>query len=99
MTENQATLATQHAAGRAPWLGLCTFLGIPFGMAILQGVQLLDGTPGSGLLIGLLGSAMAGFAAMIGAQLRHERWPWLAMMGTVVSAAPLAVFLGAMAIR
>jgi len=44
----------------------------------------------------VLAAAVIGLMATVGARVRQERWPWLGIVGAVVSAAPLVVFIAGM---
>ncbi|WP_422508660.1 hypothetical protein [Stenotrophomonas sp. GZD-301] len=90
---------------RAPWLGLASFLGLPLGgaagyAAAHLGSAAATGGGTTGAAIGVLAAAVIGLMATVGARVRQERWPWLGIVGAVVSAAPLAVFIvGMMVMR
>lgn len=87
---------------RWPILGLCSFLGLPLGAlagyaAALAANSAATGVAGTaGVAIGVLASAVTGMMATVGSRVRGERWAWLGIVGALVSAAPLALFIVAM---
>ncbi|MCF7751258.1 hypothetical protein KQ945_10905 [Bacillus subtilis subsp. subtilis] len=86
---------------RAPLLGLCSFLGLPVGGAAgwLAGVAnhgVIAGAGTTGVAIGVLAAAAVGLVASMASRVRQERWPWLGIVGAVVSTAPLALFIVSM---
>ena len=82
-------------------MGVCSFLGLPLGAAAYwladMGGQGAAGV-GSSIMaaIGVLAAAGVGMVASIASRVRQERWPWLGIVGAVVSTAPLALFLVSM---
>lgn len=86
-------LAEQGGQGAAPWLGACSLFGLALGVGVEVTIRALGGAGNSALALGVLAAAMAGFAAMLGARVRGERWPWLGLVGAVLSALPLKLFL------
>lgn len=85
-----------------PWLGLSSFLGLPLGGLAGYLIRLATdsstvgvGTTGA-TAIGVLAAAVIGLIATVGSRVRQERWPWLGVVGAVLSAAPLAMFIGSM---
>lgn len=101
-TQPSLTTAPRPArTARAPWLGLASFLGLPLGgaagyAAAHLGSAAATGEGTTGAAIGVLAAAVIGLMATVGARVRQERWPWLGIVGAVVSAAPLAVFIAGM---
>lgn len=87
---------------RWPWLGICSFLGLPLGGLAGYLVRLATDSPTVGVgtsgatAVGVLGAAAIGLIATVGSRVRQERWPWLGVVGAVLSAAPLALFIVAM---
>lgn len=80
----------------APWLGLCSWLGLLIGVLVEHAARLIGATGNSATAVGVLAAAMCGFGAMLAARVRNERWPWLGLIGAALSAAPLALFLASM---
>ncbi|WWW36419.1 hypothetical protein V8017_05765 [Stenotrophomonas rhizophila] len=96
-----ASVPAPPRATRAPLLGLCSFLGLPVGGAAgwLAGVAnhgVIAGAGTTGVAIGVLAAAAVGLVASMASRVRRERWPWLGIVGAVVSTAPLALFLVSM---
>jgi hypothetical protein len=80
---------------------LASFLGLPLGgaagyVAAHRGSAAATGEGTTGAAIGVLAAAVIGLMATVGARVRQERWPWLGIVGAVVSAAPLVVFIAGM---
>lgn len=83
---------------RLPLLGLASFLGLPVGAAAAHIATAANhgvtaGASTTGVSIGVLASAAVGLIATVGSRVRQERWPWLGIIGAVLSAAPLVLFL------
>lgn len=83
---------------RLPLLGLVSFLGLPIGafaahIATAANHGVTAGASTTGVSIGVLASAAVGLIATVGSRVRQERWPWLGIIGAVLSAAPLVLFL------
>lgn len=86
------------SAQRLPLLGLVSFLGPPIGafaahIATAANHGVTAGASTTGVSIGVLASAAVGLIATVGSRVRQERWPWLSIVGAVLSAAPLVLFL------
>lgn len=50
-------------------------------------------TGSAGVAVGVLASCVLGLLCTIGSRVRRERWPWLGIVGAVISALPLLLFL------
>jgi len=89
--------STPISAQRLPLLGLVSFLGLPVGaaahIATAANHGVTAGASTTGVSIGVLASAAVGLIATVGSRVRQERWPWLGIIGAVLSAAPLVLFL------
>ncbi|MFG6110808.1 hypothetical protein ACTUVK_001698 [Stenotrophomonas rhizophila] len=88
-------------AARAPLLGLLSFAALPLGAAVAYGAQWANhgvtaGASTTGVSIGVLASAAVALLAALGSRVRQERWAWLGIVGAVLGAAPLALFIGSM---
>jgi hypothetical protein len=75
---------------RWPVLGFCSFLGVPLGAIVGFAAGMNSADLRVGLAIGVLSSAVIGMIVIVGSRVRQERWPWLGIVGALVSAAPLA---------
>jgi len=53
----------------------------------------------AGVAVGVLASCVLGLLCTIGARVRRERWPWVGIVGAVISALPLLLFLAGMVFR
>jgi len=53
----------------------------------------------AGVAVGVLASCVLGLLCTIGARVRRERWPWVGVVGAVISALPLLLFLAGMVFR
>ena len=66
---------------RWPWLGVCSFLGLPLGGLAGYLVRLATDSPTVGVgtsgatVIGALGAAAIGLIATVGSRVRQERCP------------------------
>ncbi len=94
----RSSAPVERRAQRLPLLGLVSFLGLPIGafaahIATAANHGVTAGASTTGVSIGVLASAAVGLIATVGARVRQERWPWLGIVGAVLSAAPLVLFL------
>ncbi|HAI47660.1 hypothetical protein D3C87_355480 [compost metagenome] len=96
-----AAPAVKANVQRAPWLGLVSFAALPVGAAMGYAAQWANhgvtaGASTTGVSIGVLASAVVGLLAALGSRVRQERWAWLGIVGTLLGAVPLAVFIVSM---
>ncbi|MBD8635843.1 hypothetical protein [Stenotrophomonas sp. CFBP 13725] len=80
----------------APWMGLCSCLGLLVGVLVEHAARLVGATGNSPMAVGVLAAAMCGFGLMLASRVREERWPWLGLAGAALSSAPLLLFLASM---
>ncbi|MEG2803057.1 hypothetical protein [Stenotrophomonas sp.] len=96
-----ATPAPTRGGARAPLLGMLSLFALPLGAAAGYAAQWANhgvaaGASTTGVSIGVLAAAVVGLLAALGSRVRQERWPWLGVLGTVIGAAPLALFIVSM---
>lgn len=53
----------------------------------------------AGVAVGVLASSVLGLLCTIGSRVRRERWPWVGIVGALISALPLLLFLAGMLFR
>lgn len=94
------------AAGRRwPLLGACSWLVAPVILTAAYAVaqaspemgRMLVGS--AGVAVGVLASSVLGLLLTIGSRVRRERWPWVGIVGAIISALPLLLFLLGMLLR
>ncbi|MGN7837707.1 hypothetical protein [Stenotrophomonas sp. 22385] len=93
------------AGRRWPLLGTASWLVAPAILAAAYAVaqaapemgRLLVGS--AGVAVGVLASSVLGLLLTIGSRVRRERWPWVGIVGAVISALPLLLFLAGMLFR
>lgn len=86
------------AQGKAPWCGVASGLGLVVGWAagaLAAQAAVAAGGNGiaAGLGVGVLGSALVGCGLAVASRVRGERWPWIGIVGAVLSALPLLMYL------
>ncbi|WP_255220540.1 hypothetical protein [Stenotrophomonas rhizophila] len=96
------TRVDSRAAGqRWPLLGTASWLVAPVILAVAQASpemgRLLVGS--AGVAVGVLASSVLGLLLTIGSRVRRERWPWVGIVGAIISALPLLLFLAGMLLR
>lgn len=86
------------AQDKAPWCGVPSGLGLVVGWAagtLAAQAAVAAGGNGiaAGLGVGVLGSALVGCGLAVASRVRGERWPWIGIVGAVLSALPLLMYL------
>lgn len=86
------------AQDKAPWCGVASGLGLVVGWAagtLAAQAAVAAGGNGiaAGLGVGVLGSALVGCGLAVASRVRGERWPWIGIVGAVLSALPLLMYL------
>ncbi|HEL3864736.1 TPA: hypothetical protein UM690_002666 [Stenotrophomonas maltophilia] len=86
------------AQDKAPWCGVASGLGLVVGWAagtLAAQAAVAAGGIGiaAGLGVGVLGSALVGCGLAVASRVRGERWPWIGIVGAVLSALPLLMYL------
>lgn len=93
------------AGQRWPLLGTASWLVAPAILAAAYAAAqaspemgpLLVGS--AAVAVGVLASSVLGLLLTIGSRVRRERWPWVGIVGAVISALPLLLFLAGMLFR
>jgi hypothetical protein len=102
---NSAAPASAAVLRRWPLLGALSWLVAPVlllvaytaAQASSEVARFLVGS--AGVAVGVLASSVLGLLCTIGSRVRGERWPWVGIVGAVVSALPLLLFLAGMLFR
>lgn len=86
------------AQDKAPWCGVASGLGLVVGWAagtLAAQAAVAAGGNGiaAGLGVGVLGSALVGCGLAVASRVRGERWPWIGIVGAVLIALPLLMYL------
>lgn len=97
--------ASTDAGQRWPLLGACSWLVAPALLAVAYATseaspdvgRLLVGN--AGVSVGVLASSVLGLLLTMGSRVRRERWPWVGIVGAIISALPLLLFLAGMLLR
>lgn len=112
MSEHGATPLSNSAAPkptvvhrRWPLLGALSWLVAP--VLLLAAYAAAQSSPevarflvgSAGVAVGVLASSVLGLLFTIGSRVRRERWPWVGIVGAVISALPLLLFLAGMLFR
>lgn len=112
MSEHGATALSNSAAPkptvvqrRWPLLGGLSWLVAP--VLLLVAYAAAQASPevarflvgSAGVAVGVLASSVLGLLCTIGSRVRGERWPWVGIVGAVISALPLLLFLAGMLFR
>ncbi len=112
MSEHGATALSKSAVPapaavhpRWPLLGALSWLVAP--VLLLAAYAAAQASPevarflvgSAGVAVGVLASSVLGLLCTIGSRVRGERWPWVGIVGAVISALPLLLFLAGMLFR
>lgn len=97
--------ASPPAGQRLPLLGAASWLVAP--VLLASAVAATQASPAvgrllvgnAGISVGVLACAVCGLLLSMGARVRRERWPWVGVVGAIISAAPLLLFLAGMLFR
>jgi len=100
-----ATPSAPASKPRWPLLGALSWLVAPGVLAAASAAaqaspeisRMLVGN--AGVAVGVLACSVFGLLLAMGSRVRGERWPWVGMVGAMISALPLALFLAGMLFR